>query len=364
MNGAALAGAPRVPRTEPVGACPVCGSTAATPLFAIPDRSCGVPGSFAYRRCRTCRSAYQDPAVVAEDLPLCYPSAYYTHGDPGAATTAVCPAAAAPTPSAPAGFKAALRAATRAAVRGAPAAGALGWLGRALATAPAVRVRAFGNDLPDALLPRSPEPRRALDIGCGSGDLMASLARAGWAPEGVDFDPAAARLARQRTGLRVQVGDFMTLPLEAGAFALIVMSHVLEHLHRPHAALARVRDLLAPRGRAVFIYPNPGAWGARVYGRDWFAWEAPRHLVLPAPPAFARLARASGFTVRRARSRFASMVGVTGWLAASRGYHEGRSHADAPPPNARDRALARAERALVGVGFDVGEDVLAVLELA
>jgi SAM-dependent methyltransferase len=42
------------------------------------------------------------------------------------------------------------------------------------------------------------EPGRAIDIGCGTGTNVITLARAGWRVTGVDFAPRAVKLARQK----------------------------------------------------------------------------------------------------------------------------------------------------------------------
>lgn len=48
--------------------------------------------------------------------------------------------------------------------------------------------------------PSSPmdKPGRAIDIGCGTGTNVVTLARAGWQVTGVDFAPRAIKLARQK----------------------------------------------------------------------------------------------------------------------------------------------------------------------
>ena len=338
----------------------MCEGTAEVFLSAVPDRFCGVPGTFSYRRCRDCGSVFQDPRVIEEDLALCYPATYYTH----APTEAPVREAAPPRRRRPAGaVRDALRDAIRAAVLREPVHGLAGVAGRAMAAFERFRVRAFNDSLPDQLLPRSTRPGRALDIGCGSGDLLAALAGAGWDAEGVDVDPAAAEAARRRTGLPVTAGDFRQLRLPAGAYHLILMSHVLEHLSSTAHALRRIGELLAPGGRAVLIYPNPAALGARAFGPYWFGWDPPRHLVLPSRRALVRSAREAGLLVVEARSRFSGMVGVMGWLAASRAYRDGRP-ASGDAPTRPDRRIARIEQVLVKLGLGVGEDILAVLERA
>jgi ubiquinone/menaquinone biosynthesis C-methylase UbiE len=42
------------------------------------------------------------------------------------------------------------------------------------------------------------KPGRAIDIGCGTGTNVATLAKAGWNATGVDYAPRAIKLARQK----------------------------------------------------------------------------------------------------------------------------------------------------------------------
>lgn len=56
---------------------------------------------------------------------------------------------------------------------------------------------------------------RALDIGCGTGANLLTLARAGWEVEGIDYVPRAVRQARatlSEAGLpvKIKVADFLT----------------------------------------------------------------------------------------------------------------------------------------------------------
>ncbi|NWG06223.1 MAG: class I SAM-dependent methyltransferase [Chloroflexi bacterium] len=51
-------------------------------------------------------------------------------------------------------------------------------------------------------------PGRAIDIGCGTGTNVITLAKAGWQVTGVDFAPRAIKLARQkikRTGVKAEL---------------------------------------------------------------------------------------------------------------------------------------------------------------
>lgn len=54
----------------------------------------------------------------------------------------------------------------------------------------------------------SHRPARAIDIGCGTGTNVVTLAKAGWQVTGVDFAPRAIHLARQKireTGIQAEL---------------------------------------------------------------------------------------------------------------------------------------------------------------
>lgn len=53
------------------------------------------------------------------------------------------------------------------------------------------------------------KPGRAIDIGCGTGTNVITLARAGWDVIGVDFAPRAVKLARQKASKTVVKAEFL-----------------------------------------------------------------------------------------------------------------------------------------------------------
>jgi 2-polyprenyl-3-methyl-5-hydroxy-6-metoxy-1,4-benzoquinol methylase len=107
--------------------------------------------------------------------------------------------------------------------------------------------------------------RRVLDVGCAGGYLAERLVAQGNTVVGLEVDPAAAARA-ERFCERVLVGDVETieLPFEPGSFDVVLCGDVLEHLRDPGVFLARVRPLLAPRGRLVLTTPNVANWAIRL----------------------------------------------------------------------------------------------------
>jgi SAM-dependent methyltransferase len=87
------------------------------------------------------------------------------------------------------------------------------------------------------------EPASTLEVGCGDGAVLCELRRRGFGGrlEGLEIAPQAVAIARERAEIdAVALYDGERLPFGAGAFALGILSHVLEHVHDPAALLAEV----------------------------------------------------------------------------------------------------------------------------
>lgn len=117
----------------------------------------------------------------------------------------------------------------------------------------------------------APGARRALDVGAGTGALLARLlaARPGLAAAAVDLAPGMAATARARLGVAaVAAGDAEALPFRAGAFDLVVSTSTFQWLTRLEPALAEARRVLVPGGTlAVALF------GARTLQELKGAWR-------------------------------------------------------------------------------------------
>ncbi len=104
-----------------------------------------------------------------------------------------------------------------------------------------------------------------LDVGCGTGGLLSRVEH-GWAV-GLDYAPAAARRARQKSGREVVAGSINALPFAPASFAAAVAADVLCHASvEPARALAELRLVLRPGGRLVVNMPAYG-WLASAHDR-------------------------------------------------------------------------------------------------
>jgi SAM-dependent methyltransferase len=101
-------------------------------------------------------------------------------------------------------------------------------------------------------------PGDVVDAGCGTGGLLAKLARAlpGWSPFGLDSDLAACALARAKSGRPVACGSADRLPFADGSLAAIFSADVLCHRNVDEVdALAGFHRGLARGGLLVLNLP-------------------------------------------------------------------------------------------------------------
>lgn len=126
----------------------------------------------------------------------------------------------------------------------------------------------FGRREIAGALDALPDGARVLEIGCGTGVLLADLARAwpglsfqGVEPIGSGFSPFAAvldRIEAAHPGLEIHRGriEDMTADAERPPFDLIFSVNVFEHLDDWRCGLDAAMALLAPGARHIVLCPN------------------------------------------------------------------------------------------------------------
>ena len=119
---------------------------------------------------------------------------------------------------------------------------------------------------------------RLLEIGSGSGVFLNGMQLLGWQVEGIDVDPEAVAIARNKYSIEVRNGSLTEQKYPSGTFDAVVMSHVIEHVPDPRALLSECRRVLAPGGTLVITTPNVRSLGHRRFQSAWVCLDPPRHL--------------------------------------------------------------------------------------
>jgi 2-polyprenyl-3-methyl-5-hydroxy-6-metoxy-1,4-benzoquinol methylase len=114
------------------------------------------------------------------------------------------------------------------------------------------------STLQRALAP--PRGTRALDVGCGTGFVMAALAKAGLEVTGIDMHRSALLRARTRIGGPLFASTATTLSFLPD-FDIVTLFDVIEHVDDDAGVLAEARGALVPHGHVVVTVPaGPKLW--------------------------------------------------------------------------------------------------------
>lgn len=108
-----------------------------------------------------------------------------------------------------------------------------------------------------------PAGARILEIGCGTGHNLPMLARFGTV-EAIEIDPAARAIASARLGKPVGDAPLPELTgIERGAYDLIAVLDVVEHIEDDVAALKAMGECLRPGGKILIAVPaHQWLWSA------------------------------------------------------------------------------------------------------
>jgi 2-polyprenyl-3-methyl-5-hydroxy-6-metoxy-1,4-benzoquinol methylase len=100
---------------------------------------------------------------------------------------------------------------------------------------------------------------RLLNIGCGMNGFLAEVRDAGYTVTAVDFNEQAIEFTREKLGItNAVVADIAAFAqsFRGKPFDVITLFEVIEHLERPAALLAALRNILAPDGFLCISVPN------------------------------------------------------------------------------------------------------------
>ncbi|MBI3452499.1 MAG: class I SAM-dependent methyltransferase [Rhodospirillales bacterium] len=260
-------------------ACLLCGGATEQVLGGVRDNRFGSPGEWEIRRCRACGLEQTAPLPRADELKSLYAAhynyaGYHAGGERGTAYT--------------------------------------GWRERFLMS-PFYRIMlrldgdiSFHGERGSGCL---------LDIGCNEGRGLALYRRNGFAVEGLELNPAAAKAARAR-GFAVHETDIADFR-PAAPFDRAVLANVLEHALDPRAMLGHVHRILAPGGEVWISLPNAESWLRRVFGRVWINWHVPFHITHFTAARLGRLLAETGFapvSVKQATPALWVAQSVIAWL--------------------------------------------------
>lgn len=135
---------------------------------------------------------------------------------------------------------------------------------------------------------------RILDVGCGSGELLGSLAKLGFRRlYGVD---PFLRNTSAPEGVKLLCGFVDDAP---GTFDLITFNHSLEHIQQQIETLRAAARKLNDKGTVLVRVPTVDSLAFQIFGENWVQLDAPRHLNLHSRRSLTWAAEAAGLRVSR-----------------------------------------------------------------
>jgi 2-polyprenyl-3-methyl-5-hydroxy-6-metoxy-1,4-benzoquinol methylase len=137
-----------------------------------------------------------------------------------------------------------------------------------------------------------------LDFGCGGGMNLEKMHRKHpyWDLYGLDMSEHACAATRAK-GFTVYCGTIGQVNLPESFFNHVYMSHVIEHLNDPQAALMALRRSMKEGADITLATPNADSWAFALFRSFWLALDTPRHLFLFSPKTLTAELNAADFTV-------------------------------------------------------------------
>ena len=121
-----------------------------------------------------------------------------------------------------------------------------------------------------------PEWKQVLDYGTGEGFFTEFLSKKGKEAFGIEPSDVARENFKNRTG-RELYPSIASLPGDK-TFQVITLWHVLEHIHTLRETMNELVAKLQSKGIVVIAVPNQKSTDVKTFGKEWAAWDVPRHL--------------------------------------------------------------------------------------
>lgn len=205
---------------------------------------------------------------------------------------------------------------------------------------------------------KPPKSARILEIGCGTGHNFGMLGAFGTI-DAIEIDEGARDVAQGRLGRPILTAPLPGLDgIEDGAYDIVALLDVLEHIVEDEASLASIRTKLKPGGRILLTVPaNPWMWSAHDT-----AHHHHRRYTLDSLKAVATKAGLKVHLISHFNSLLFPVAAVARLIGKAMGKQTSDDQMPSPPVNAILTRIFGLETHLVGrVPLPVGVSIVAIL---
>ncbi len=141
-------------------------------------------------------------------------------------------------------------------------------------------------------------PGKLLDVGCATGFFLDEAVKQGWDGEGLDVSSFAVDYAHEHFGLKTYHGALTELEFQTGAYDLVTMWDVIEHVPDPTTYVRRAAELLRTGGVISLATPDVDSIPARLAGRRWVGFKlSEEHVYYFSIKTLTRMLNDAGFEV-------------------------------------------------------------------
>ena len=170
---------------------------------------------------------------------------------------------------------------------------------------------------------------KILDIGCGLGFFLNTLARSGVRGFGMDFSQKSLTLAKEMTSGLFAQGDAQVLPYRDNSFDKIIFTDVIEHVFDDRAALQEIVRISKPGAMIALVTPGTRGRLANTSWRTLYHDEegTPEYDERPGytPEELTDLMKGAGIRVRGSRQTLIFLgeffLQLTKWVLARKKVH-------------------------------------------
>jgi len=140
---------------------------------------------------------------------------------------------------------------------------------------------------------------RLLEVGSGMGHLVGSLSHH-FRAFGMDVNHWAVNQSKaDAESALLQTASAQELPYKDGAFNVVIIKHIVEHLPDPQKAINEIGRVTEEDGILILATPNLGSLLKAWKGKAWIGYQDPTHISLKEPEEWLRLIQGAGFELVR-----------------------------------------------------------------
>ncbi|MFH1423185.1 MAG: class I SAM-dependent methyltransferase [Planctomycetota bacterium] len=154
-------------------------------------------------------------------------------------------------------------------------------------------IRLIEKYLPPALQTKE---KSILEIGCGAGGFLSAAKDAGWKVTGIEISETLAKIANEKFGLNVLLGEINSLNLKPESFDAAALNMVIEHLEFPLKTLETIHNLL--RSNGVLLIHTPNYDNTTIKKSKNEKYYPPSHTFLFTPHTLKKSLEKAGYSVK------------------------------------------------------------------